>query len=130
MCVRARTHNMASRFPGQTLSFCACHILLSVAHTPSLIPHIPLSPPTSIQTLINRISQNGIRFITPRHTQRRENTTTSAYTHTLTQQFLVYCQFLKLNFSHSQTVILILFCCYLPGLQHMLFGGHFQKIML
>lgn len=39
-CLFAR--NMTSPFLGQTLSFCACHIVLSVAHTPPLILHIPL----------------------------------------------------------------------------------------
>lgn len=76
-------HDMASWFLGQTASFCACHILLSVADTASLIPCIHLSPPTSIQTLINGISENGIWFITPdyTHTQEKEDTTNSTHTH-------------------------------------------------
>lgn len=94
-CVWQR-ERVASWFLGQTLSFCACHILLSVAHTPSSIPHIPSPPTTSILALINSISQNGIRFITPHRTQRRE--TPHPHTHTAVSGTLPH---LKLNFPRN-----------------------------
>lgn len=87
--VCACVHDMASWFLGQTASFCACHILLSVADTASLIPCIHLSPPTSIQTLINGISENGIWFITPDYTHTRKGGYNQRYPHTQTQLFLV-----------------------------------------
>ncbi len=125
VCVCVRTRDTASRFLGQTPSFCACHILLSVAHTPSLIPRIPLSPRTSVQTLINSISQNGIRFITPHHTQRRENTTTSAHAHTNTAVSGMVPN-LRLKFLYR--LYNILFCCCLPQLCFVVVSC--EKIML
>ncbi len=89
------THNMASCFPGQTLSFCACHILLSVAHTPFLnSPHSLVASNVNPDAHKQHLSKWHPIHYTPLHTKKGEYN--HLRPHTQTQQFLVWGQILSL----------------------------------